>query len=83
MSARAAGDDVVFTVADTGVGIAAEHLPRVFDRFWQVRREGKKGLGLGLSIARGIVEAHGGRIWVESTPGVGTTFRFSIPAASA
>ncbi|HSJ10111.1 MAG TPA: HAMP domain-containing sensor histidine kinase [Longimicrobiales bacterium] len=72
---------VLFTVADTGIGIAPEHIGRVFDRFWQVRREGKKGLGLGLSIAKGIVEGHGGRIWVESTLGEGTTFLFSIPAA--
>ncbi|HEX6307619.1 MAG TPA: PAS domain S-box protein [Longimicrobiales bacterium] len=72
---------VLFSVSDTGPGIAAEHQPHVFDRFWQARREGKKGLGLGLAIARGIVEAHGGRIWVESTPGAGATFLFTIPAA--
>ncbi|HEX6134466.1 MAG TPA: ATP-binding protein [Longimicrobiales bacterium] len=72
---------VLFSVSDTGPGIPAEHQPHVFDRFWQARREGKKGLGLGLAIARGIVEAHGGRIWVESPPGAGTTFLFTIPAA--
>jgi signal transduction histidine kinase len=70
-------------VSDTGCGIAPEHLPHVFDRFWQVQRSGRKGLGLGLAIARGIVEAHGGRIWVESSMGAGTTFLFTIPQAGA
>jgi PAS domain S-box-containing protein len=72
-------EDVVFWVADTGTGIATEDLPRVFDRFWQAIRAGRQGAGLGLPITKGIVEAHGGRIWVESTPGVGTTFYFTIP----
>jgi PAS domain S-box-containing protein len=79
--ASTASDVVVFSVSDTGPGIEPEHQPHVFDRFWQARREGRKGLGLGLAIARGIVDAHGGRIWVESTPGVGTTFLFTIPIA--
>jgi PAS domain S-box-containing protein len=80
----ASGDDeVVFWVADTGCGISAESLPRVFDRFWQATRADRQGAGLGLPIARGIVEAHGGRIWVESTQGQGTTFSFTIPAASS
>jgi PAS domain S-box-containing protein len=70
---------VLFSVTDTGAGIPPEHVPHVFDRFWQARREGRKGLGLGLAIARGVVEAHGGRIWVESTPGVGSTFLFTMP----
>jgi signal transduction histidine kinase len=72
--------DVLFWVADTGSGIAAEHLPLVFDRFWQART-GRQGTGLGLAIAKGIVEAHGGRIGVESTQGRGTTFWFTIPRA--
>jgi hypothetical protein len=76
---RRIDDIVLFTVADTGVGIAAEHLPHVFDRFWQARREGRKGLGLGLAIARGLVEAHGGRIWVESVSDEGSTFLFTVP----
>jgi PAS domain S-box-containing protein len=80
--ARGAGDSVLFSVADTGAGIAAEHLPHVFDRFWQARREGRKGLGLGLAIARGLVEAHGGSIWVESVVGEGSTFLFTVPAAA-
>jgi PAS domain S-box-containing protein len=71
--------EVVFWVADTGGGIAAENLPHVFNRFWQATRTGHQGAGLGLPIAKGIVEAHGGRIWVESTHGQGTTFSFTIP----
>ncbi|MGZ3441200.1 MAG: sensor histidine kinase, partial [Polyangia bacterium] len=73
--------EVVFRVADTGLGIAAENLPHVFDRFWQATRADRLGAGLGLPITKGIVEAHGGRIWVESTLGRGTTFFFSIPHA--
>lgn len=76
-------EEVVFRVTDTGVGIPSEHLPRVFDRFWQATRTGRQGAGLGLPITRGIVEAHGGRIWVESTPGSGSTFFFTIPKAAA
>jgi PAS domain S-box-containing protein len=65
---RAAPDGVMvrFAVADTGPGISPEELPYVFDRYYQARRRNRDGIGLGLSIARGIVEAHGGRIWVES-----------------
>ena len=76
-------DEVVFWVADTGCGIPSEHLPHVFDRFWQATRAGRQGAGLGLPIAKGIVEAHGGRIWVESTAGSGSTFFFTIPRVSA
>jgi PAS domain S-box-containing protein len=76
------GDEVVFSVSDSGVGIAPEHLPFVFDRFWQARKSERAGAGLGLAIARGIVEAHGGRIWVESEPGRGSTFWFTLPAAT-
>jgi signal transduction histidine kinase len=74
--------EVVFWVSDTGSGIASEDMPRVFDRFWQATRAGRQGAGLGLPITKGIVEAHGGRIWVESTPGRGTTFSFTIPKAA-
>jgi signal transduction histidine kinase len=73
------GDDVLFWVADTGAGIAAEDLPHLFDRFWQARKATRRGAGLGLPIVKGIVEAHGGRIWVESTLGRGSTFFFTIP----
>jgi len=81
--ATSRGDEVVFSVADTGCGIPSEDLPRVFDRFWQATRRGSEGAGLGLPITKGIVEAHAGRIWVESTPGRGSTFFFTIPTALA
>ena len=74
-------DEVLFWVTDTGPGIAAEDVPRLFDRFWQARRAGKQGAGLGLPIVKGIVETHGGHIWVDSETGRGTTFFFTIPAA--
>jgi signal transduction histidine kinase len=73
--------EVLFWVADTGPGIAYEDLPHLFDRFWQARETRTAGAGLGLPIAKGIVEAHGGHIWVESTKGQGTTFFFTLPAA--
>ena len=81
VEARDAGGEACVTVADTGPGIAADHLPNVFDRFWQARGTRRAGAGLGLAIARGIVEAHGGRIWVESEPGIGTRFYFTLPFA--
>jgi PAS domain S-box-containing protein len=74
--------EVLFRVSDTGPGIAAVDLPRVFDRFWQAQKAGRHGAGLGLPIVKGIVEAHGGRVWVESSPGLGTTFYFTIPTAA-
>ena len=80
---RREADEVVISVVDNGKGIAAEQLPRVFDRYWQSSRTDRQGAGLGLAIAKGIVEAHGGRIWIESTPGKGTTASFSLPFAEA
>jgi signal transduction histidine kinase len=77
----ALADQVVFSVADTGPGISAEHLSHAFDRYWQQEGADRRGSGLGLYIARGIVEAHGGRIWIESTVGRGTTVRFTLPTA--
>jgi heavy metal sensor kinase len=77
-----AGGEAVVTVRDTGVGIAAEHLPRVFDRFYRVdkaRSRAEGGAGLGLSIARKIVADHGGRIELTSTPGQGTTCTVTLP----
>jgi signal transduction histidine kinase len=71
---------VRFQVADTGVGIEPAHLPHVFDRFWQARRGNRAGAGLGLAIVKGIVEAHGGQVMVASTPGVGSTFEFTLPS---
>ena len=76
------GREVLFWVADTGPGIASEQLPHIFSRFWQVDRADRRGVGLGLAIARGIVEAHGGRIWVESRVGEGSTFLFTVPAVT-
>ena len=76
--------EVEFVVSDTGDGIAPDQLPHVFDRFYQAgagRRGARHGAGLGLPIARGIVEAHGGRIWIESGPGNGTSVYFTIPRA--
>jgi len=75
--------EVLFRVEDTGSGIAPENLRRVFDRFWQASSAGRVGAGLGLPISKGIVEAHGGRIWVESAAGSGSTFFFTIPTAFA
>lgn len=72
---------VVVEVSDTGPGIPAEDLPYVFERFWQKRDGDRRGVGLGLGIAKAIVEAHGGRIHVESTPGHGSTFAFTLPIA--
>lgn len=72
-------NDVVFWVADNGPGIPAEDLPRMFDRYWRGPGTEYTGSGLGLPIANGLVKAHGGRIWIESTVGTGSTFFFSIP----
>ena len=82
VSAEAKEAEVVFTIADDGAGIAPEHLEHLFDRFWQARGARRTGVGLGLSIAKGIVEAHRGRIWAESEPGRGTTIYFTLPVAT-
>jgi signal transduction histidine kinase len=77
---------VEVAVADTGPGISAEDLPRVFERFFRVdasRSRDDGGTGIGLAIARSVVEAHGGRIWAESEPGKGSTFTFELPVARA
>lgn len=71
--------EVVFSVEDTGCGIAAEQVPHLFDRFWQAESGAHGGAGLGLAIAQGIIDAHGGTLEVESTPKVGTKFWFSLP----
>jgi PAS domain S-box-containing protein len=70
--------DVFVHVTDTGLGIPANHIPYLFDAFYQVNRDAK-GSGLGLAITKKIIEAHGGRIWVESVLGAGTTFSFTLP----
>jgi signal transduction histidine kinase len=76
------GERVRISVADTGAGIDAADLPHVFDRFWQAQRSRDGGAGLGLAIARGIVEAHGGEMWVESERENGSTFFFTLPTAA-
>ncbi|HXV62323.1 MAG TPA: ATP-binding protein [Vicinamibacteria bacterium] len=75
------GDAVQFSVADTGHGIPHEHLSHLFDRFWQAKRKAPGNTGLGLFIIKGIVDAHGGRIWADSEIGAGSTFRFTLPVA--
>jgi signal transduction histidine kinase len=79
ISVEARGPDVLFTVSDSGPGIAPEDLPFMFDRYWRARSPHYKGTGLGLPIAKGIVDAHGGRIWVHSQLGAGTQFFFTLP----
>lgn len=71
--------EVLFSVKDTGPGIPEEALPRLFTRFWRVKKSRYQGTGLGLAITKGIVEAHGGKIWVESRLGRGSTFYFTVP----
>ena len=75
---------VEFKVSDQGVGIPPEHLPYIFDKFHRVDNRATReiyGTGLGLYVSKSIVEAHGGNIWVESEPGVGSTFHFTLPLA--
>ena len=79
VSGKLDGKMVLIEIRDTGAGITAEDLPFVFDRFWQSKRTNRSGAGLGLAIARGVVLGHGGRIWIESPPGGGTTVRFTLP----
>lgn len=73
---------VLFTISDTGPGIPHDNLSDIFSPYWQAKRTERMGAGLGLPIAKGIVEAHGGRIWVESAPGRGTTFYFTLQTAA-
>ena len=80
--AEATNGEILVSVRDTGSGIPSESLPHLFDRFWQARGARRGGAGLGLAIAKGIVEAHGGRMWVESELGSGSLFGFSIPLDS-
>jgi signal transduction histidine kinase len=86
-SVAPADGEVIVAVADTGSGIPAADHARVFEPFRQSTSDtlpdGPKGTGLGLPISRQIVAAHGGRLWLESEPGIGSTFWFAIPAAPA
>ena len=72
-------EGVLVSVEDNGPGIPREHLPHLFEPTWRGDAAGGSGTGIGLSIARSIVEAHDGRIWAESTPGRGTTVKFVLP----
>jgi PAS domain S-box-containing protein len=81
MRAEPIGGEVRISVCDTGPGIPPDQLPHIFGRFWQAKAVDRRGIGLGLSIAKGIVEAHGGRIWVESQVGEGSRFYFTLPVA--
>jgi PAS domain S-box-containing protein len=82
VEALAGFEDVTVSVADTGIGISEEDLPRVFDRYWQSTRTNRQGAGLGLAIAKGIIESHGGSLWLESRVGKGTIAQFSLPVAA-
>lgn len=79
VGAQRRGERVAIAVADTGAGIAAEHMSKLFDRYWQANRRDRRGVGLGLSIVKGIVDAHGGEIIVTSAPGEGSVFTLSLP----
>ena len=75
------GNHVAIHVTDTGPGIPPADITHLFDNFWQARRNDHRGVGLGLAIAKGLVEAHGGKIWCDSAPGRGSTFSFTLPRA--
>jgi signal transduction histidine kinase len=80
---EATDSEVSFFVQDTGAGIASDQLETIFERFWQVTKNDRRGLGLGLFISKCIVEAHAGRIWAESKVGEGSTFCFTLPRVAA
>jgi signal transduction histidine kinase len=80
------GTELVVSVQDQGIGVAPEALPHLFERFYQAQDSSTRwqgGTGLGLNISRQIVEAHGGRMWVDSNVGEGSTFSFAIPIAAS
>jgi PAS domain S-box-containing protein len=76
-------NEIVFWIKDNGIGISADHLPHIFDRFWHAKQSDGGGAGLGLSIVKGLVEAHKGRIWADSTLDCGSTFSFTLPTVKA
>jgi PAS domain S-box-containing protein len=82
LRAEPVGSMMRFSVSDTGSGISQEDLPHLFEPFWQARARKKQGAGLGLTIVKGLVDAHGGHVWVESRPGGGSIFFFTLPTAS-
>lgn len=84
VTAKVQGEELAVSVHDTGPGIPPEDLPYIFERFYKVEKARTRttaGTGIGLAIVKGLVEAHGGRVWVESTPGKGSVFTFTIPTA--
>jgi len=85
LSARRSGDGVCVEVADAGQGVPATDLPHLFDKYYRVHTpdSASRGSGLGLAVCRGIIRAHGGRIWVDSPEGQGARFLFTIPAPQA
>lgn len=82
ISAQTMDNEILASVVDTGIEIPAAYIPKLFDRFWQPEKTSGPGSGLGLSIAKGIVEAHGGRIWVKSEVDKGSSFFFTVPIAT-
>jgi two-component system, sensor histidine kinase and response regulator len=76
------GGEVIFSVKDTGPGILPDEVPHIFDRYWKASPTKQGGLGLGLAIAKDIVQAHAGRIWVEGQPGDGSTFYAAFPQSA-
>jgi signal transduction histidine kinase len=83
LGVKAENAEIVFSIADTGAGIAPSDLDHVFDRFWQAHKTKRSGAGLGLAIVKGLVQAHGGRVWVQSTLDKGSTFFFAMPTAAS
>ena len=83
VAVRRDGDEIVFVVTDTGTGIAAEQVDRLFEAYWQGDPRQREGVGLGLSIVKAIVDAHHGRVWVKTAIGEGTAVSFALPAPSA
>ncbi|MFI5224423.1 MAG: sensor histidine kinase, partial [Nitrospirales bacterium] len=83
LSATISDHELVFEIADRGPGIPPGDEQRIFDKFYRAGPAREGGVGLGLTICRGIIEAHGGRIWVEKRPGGGAVFRFTLPIEQA
>ncbi|EPN61035.1 bacteriophytochrome histidine kinase, partial [Pseudomonas syringae pv. actinidiae ICMP 19079] len=81
VAAMSNGDEVVFTVRDSGEGIPPEQLPHIFERYWTVKEGNPTGTGLGLYISQGIIKAHGGELAAQSQVGQGSEFRFTVPIA--
>ena len=79
LAARRTADEIIVSVSDTGTGIPEEQVPHLFERYWQAVPQRRQGVGLGLSIVKAIVDSHGGRVWVQTVAGTGSTFYFTLP----